>query len=160
MMSRIQELKNGLTALRNKNLSICDSREIASNVFLEFYRIPQNKETPNNQDKLQILGLMNSVQDKLVDYTDTYKNMLYLPSDRDEELTCKLHSAFQYLKDDYFTAILMDQLDPSVKESLNQFIEFVDYNELNELIEKWITFSCLPFKPDFIPSKHFWWNQK
>lgn len=159
-MARIQELKKCLGALLDKNLSKYELTNMACNVLLEFYEIHGNKESIDDKEKLNILNMISSASDQLANYAETYKNRLYLPSDRDEVLTCKLQSGFQYLKDDYLNSRLLKQLDESTRKSLNQFLDLVDYEELQECMEKWVEFSYQPPKPDFVPNEHFWWNKE
>ena len=155
------ELKNLLSSLKSITINTSSAKSLGKKIFLGFYEIEENKEKPTKEDKLEILNLANNVSDKLISYADSYKAKFYLTWEEDEDLVFKIHSGFQYFKDDYVD-LFIDELEPNIKESVKSLVESIDYDELNEcmknLTEK--TTCYLPVKPDFIPKEHFWWFSK
>jgi hypothetical protein len=154
-------LKNLLSLMKNTDINTSSAKSLGKKIFLGFYEIAEHKEKPTKEDKLEILHLANNVSHKLINYADSYKARFYLTWEEDEELMFKIHSGFQYFKDDYVN-ILIDELEPNIKESIKSLVESIDYDELNEcmkyLAEK--TTCYLPVKPDFVPEEHIWWISK
>lgn len=160
LVKKIVSLKNLLLKLKENNLTNSATTQLASEAILGFFIVAENNETPTNEEKLEILKLVNDVSNKLTSYVDTYKARFELGWDADEELTCQLHSGLQFLKDDYID-LLIDQLpEENMKESIKMFVDSLDFDELNEYMKKWNekTVCYHPPKPRFVPSKHFWWQ--
>jgi hypothetical protein len=132
---------------------------LEAEIILGFYQIPENKETPTIRDRLEVLHLVSEVSRDLIRFAQSYKRRFYVCWGEDEELTCQLHSGFQYLKDDYIDP-LKSQLNPYARKSIFEFVEEVDYNELRECMTNWKnnTQCYKPLKKDHVPESHFWWN--
>jgi hypothetical protein len=148
-----------LEELKDASLSDHNAYFTAQDVILRIYDISTScSEQPTIEEKMKIFLMMSDVTERISRFVDKYLLRFRFPWTEDEEITCKIHSGLQFLKDDYFDVICKD-LNAQLKDKFNCLMWYMDYSEIEDCIKIWkkALYCYHPEKPENVPESHFWW---